>query len=308
MRIKSRSRRPTRSCRIEFVEQQLIELFLLVCACYDNQPGLKYQRLSNFRPRCTDEELLTIYLFGHLQGLHQQRHLYQYMRRHWHSWFPTLPSYQAFNRRLNELAPAFEQLISTTLEDSVAQLARTSDRLVDSLPVIMAKGARSSTARVAKEVADKGFCASKRSYYYGVKLHTIALRRTKQLPLPALLPLSRASQHDLAALRERDPHLGEGVLFADRAYADEETKTVLRARGTYLVTPYKRKRNEPLTAAPALWSRFVSRFRQPIESLFGWLIQRTDIQDASRVRSTKGLLVHCYGKLAVACLLLTSYS
>jgi hypothetical protein len=35
------------------------------------------------------------------------------------------------------------------------------------------------------------------------------------------------------------------------------------------------------------------------------LIQRTNIQNASQVRSTKGLFVHVYGKLAVACLLLT---
>jgi hypothetical protein len=290
------------------VEQQLIELYLLVCAFYDNQPGLKYQRLSNFKPRCTDQELLTIYLFGHFQGFSQQRRIYQYVRQHWQQWFPTLPSYQAFNRRLNELGASFEHLIGNTLSAGVTQLAPSADRLIDSMPVILAKGTRSNSARVAAEVADLGFCASKQSYYYGVKLHTIALRRASQLPLPALLHLSRASQHDLSALRELNPDLGECVLFGDKAYADEETKTVFAARGTRLVTPYKRKRNEPETNAPALWSRFVSSVRQPLESLFGWLIQRTEIQNASRVRSTKGLLVHCYGKLAVACLLLTFYS
>jgi hypothetical protein len=173
---------------------------------------------------------------------------------------------------------------------------------------MLAKGSRSNTARVAGEVADKGCCASKSSYYYGVKLHAIALRRTAKLPLPALLHLSRASQHDLTALRELNPNLGDCVLFGDKAYADAETKTVFAGRGTCLVTPDKRKRNEPETAAAALWSRFISSVRQPLESLFGWLMQRTDIQNASRVRSTKGLLVHCYGKLAVACLLLTFYS
>jgi hypothetical protein len=290
------------------VEQQLIELYLLICRAYDNQPDLKYQRLSNFRPRCTDEELLTMYLFGHLQGFSQQRRIYQYMRQHWYAWFPALPSYQAFNRRLNELVPAFEHLISSALSPCVAELASSADRLIDSMPVMLAKGSRSSAARVAPEVADKGFCVSKQSYYYGMKLHAIALRRRQQLPLPALLHLSRASQHDLTALRELNPDLGECVLFGDKAYADEETKTVFAARGTHLITPYKRKCNEPITAAPALWSRFVSSVRQPLESLFGWLIQRTNIQNASRVRSTKGLLVHCYGKLAVACLLLTFYS
>lgn len=290
------------------MEQQLIELYLLVCDFYDNQPGLRYQRLSNFKPRCTDQELLTMYLFGHLQGHQHQRRIYEYVRCHWLEWFPTLPSYQAFNRRLNLLVEDFEQLISSLLSKGVVGLAPLADRLVDSLPIMLAKGTRSSGARVAREVADKGFCAIRQSYYYGVKLHTIALRRTKQLPLPALLHLSRASQHDLSALRELDPQLGTCALFGDKAYADEETKAVFKGRGTHLLTPYKRKRNEPRTACPALWSRFVSSVRQPLESLFGWLIQRTDLQNASRVRSTKGLMIHCYGKLAVACLLLTFYS
>jgi hypothetical protein len=59
---------------------------------------------------------------------------------------------------------------------------------------------------------------------------------------------------------------------------------------------------------PTLDNRFVSTIRQPLESLFNWLIQRTDLQNAARVRSSQGLKVHCYGKLAVACLLLTFYS
>ncbi len=118
----------------------------------------------------------------------------------WQQWFPCLPSYQAFNRRLNELSASFERLISNTLSACVEQLSPAADRLIDSMPVMLAKGTRSNRARVAAAVADKGFCASKGSYYYGVKLHAIALRRSKQLPLPALLHLSRASQHDLAAL------------------------------------------------------------------------------------------------------------
>ena len=53
-------------------------------------------------------------------------------------------------------------------------------------------------------------------------------------------------------------------------------------------------------AADDLFSVAVSRIRQPIESLFNWLIQKTDIQRASKVRSSKGLLVHIFGKIASA--------
>lgn len=287
------------------MEEQLIALYLHVCRAYDTQPDLKDQRLSNFRPRFTDEELLTVYLFGHMQGFQQQRRIYDYACRHWRAWFPALPSYQAFNRRLNRLAPAFEHLITAALREPVTALAADADRLIDSLPISLAKWPRCAAASVAAEVADQGYCSTKRSYYYGVKLHAIALRRPQQLPLPALLHLSRASQHDLTALRELSPDLGSGYLFGDKAYADAEMARTLAERGTRLVTPYKRRRGEPETAAPALWSRFASAVRQPLESLFGWLIQRTGIQHASQVRSAKGLFVHVYGKLAVACLLLT---
>lgn len=291
------------------METKLIELFLLICDFYDNQSVLKHQRLSNFKPRFTDQELLTMFIFGHLQGFSTQRCIYDYFARHWRTWFPALPSYQAFNRRLHQLTPAFELLI----EESLLAAAKGdnlsfADRLIDSLPVMLAVGTRSNRARVARQLADVGFCATKQIHYCGVKLHVIAARRLSKLPLPERVFLSSASQHDLAALREMDANLSGCGLFGDKAYADTDLKSALKERRVYLTTPYKRKRNEDETVVPRLLNRFVSRIRQPIESLFGWMIQRTDIQNASGVRSIKGLMLHCYGKLAVACLLLTSYS
>ena len=53
-------------------------------------------------------------------------------------------------------------------------------------------------------------------------------------------------------------------------------------------------------AADDLFSKAVSKIRQPIEALFNWLIEKTDFQRAGKVRSTKGLLVHVFGKIAAA--------
>jgi hypothetical protein len=83
------------------VETKLIELYLLICRLYDTKPALTRQRLSNnHQPRFSDEELLTIYLFGHLQGLTTRRRIYDYIHNHWREWFPTLPSYQTVFARL----------------------------------------------------------------------------------------------------------------------------------------------------------------------------------------------------------------
>jgi hypothetical protein len=40
--------------------------------------------------------------------------------------------------------------------------------------------------------------------------------------------------------------------------------------------------------------------RQPIESWFNWLQQKNAIESASKVRSTKGLIIHALARLAAA--------
>lgn len=292
------------------MEHELIKLFLLVCDFYDKHSVLKEQRLSNNRkPAFSDQELITMYIFRHLQGFNQQRQIYDYFSNHWRKRFPALPSFQAFNYRLNQLTAAFELLIEQCLISGSWQIDAQNDRLIDSVPVMIARGTRANQSRVAPELANTGFCATKQQYYRGIKLHLIAARRINNLPMPEKIHLSEASQHDLAALEEFSPRLPKGAaLFADKAYFCASTEKYFKEAGWFLLASYKRKKNEPESNVPTLYNRFISATRQPLESLFGWIIQKTDLQNASRVRSSQGLKVHCYGKLAVACLLLTFYS
>lgn len=55
-----------------------------------------------------------------------------------------------------------------------------------------------------------------------------------------------------------------------------------------------------------LYDKMVSSVRQPIESFFNWLNEKTQIQKASKVRSSKRLLVHIIGRIA-ACLIFFNY-
>lgn len=241
------------------MENKLITLYLLICQLYDTRPVLKQQRLSNnHQPLFADEELLTIYLFGHLQGLTTGRRIYDYIVDHWRAWFPSLPSYQSFNYRLNQLAPAFELLIEALLLRGAWQITATADRLIDSVPVMLARGARANRGRVAPDLADTGYCATKREHYRGVKLHFLAARRRAQLPLPEKIHLSQASQHDLAALREVSPSLPAGCgLFADKAYFHNETAADCQKQGWFLLAVYKRHSREPESAVPTLYNRLI---------------------------------------------------
>ena len=57
-------------------------------------------------------------------------------------------------------------------------------------------------------------------------------------------------------------------------------------------------------AADDLYSHAVSSVREPIEALFSWLNEKTNIQRACKCRSTCGLLIHTMGKIAIAFLFL----
>lgn len=289
------------------MKNQLIQLYVLVCQIYDSQSCLKSQRASNFKPRFTDQELITVYLFGHLNGLYQKKAIYRFTRNYWIAWFPALPSYQAFNRRLNLLESAFH-CIGAVLLDTLAD-AQTAeiDHLIDSMPVMLATGSFSRRARVARDVANAGYCAAKRLHFHGVRLHFIARRRSGSLPLPRRIWLREASVHDLTSLKEQQIILPNSTLFGDKAFCDTALEAQFKEQNTQLLVPKKKPKGKELGCFDKEQNRLISKIRQPIESFFNWLIAKTQIQRASLVRSTDGLLVHCFGKLTFALLLLVSY-
>jgi len=126
---------------------------------------LKYQRASNFKPRFTDQELIAVYLFGHLNGLYQKKAIYRFTQNYWAEWFPHLPSYQAFNRRLNLLESAFHSIGASLLDTLADGQSAELDHLIDSMPVMLATGSFSRRARVALDVANTGYCAAKRLHF-----------------------------------------------------------------------------------------------------------------------------------------------
>lgn len=173
---------------------------------------------------------------------------------------------------------------------------------------MLASGTRSRRGRVAPEMAKTGFCAAKQIHFHGVRLHLIANRQSGRLPVPAKFWLKAGNVHDLQALREIEDELPWAInLFGDKAYAAEDFKAELENKQINLLTPTKKPKKADLTNAQKCRNKIISSFRQPIESFFKWLIDKTDIQRARQVRSTEGLIIHCLGKLTFALFLLNFY-
>ncbi len=189
------------------------------------------------------------------------------------AWFPRLPTYANFNARLNAMGSAVMALVplvlqSTEFQNNPENLSELMI-LTDSLPVMLCSGKRQG--RVAPELSDKGYCASKGVYYYGVKLHVMARRVKGSIPFVQMAGLTPASENDLAVFKPVADHMAGQAVFADKAYADKPlNERLMELQNTFIYTPVKLVKGESewernfVKAADGLWSTAVSRIRQPI--------------------------------------------
>lgn len=298
-------------------ETKLVATYMLICD-YSWIFDVYNQRLSNNTPKFTDEEVATIYLFCTMDDLKLQtkKSIHAYADRHLRSWFPWLPKYEAFSGRVNQLSECFRHLTAAVnsglLSKHVDFKQGRPEFSGDSMPIFMAKGVRSFDARVATEIANAGYCATKKVHYHGFKLHNLNLvSSSSDLPHPVVSTLSPASAHDYEVFRNELIHQVRGSkCYLDSAYFDEKNKAFFQEQYDVTICAIaKRKRGQKvLFADQKLLNAAFSRLRQPIESFFNWLIELTGIQNASKTRATKGVLSHIYGKVAAASVFLAIFN
>lgn len=286
-------------------ESQLITLYLLICEEYRTKLWVTCERFTNGGNRSfSDEEVLVIYLVGVLRGFKEVKAIHRYAQDHLKELFPSLPQYPAFIHRVNRLSEAFRMLIEILQSEKVA-VCDDSVYLVDSFPISLAKGQHAYTAKVAPNLASKSYNSTKKMYYYGVKAHVVARKREASLPDVEVLMIEEASRQDGPMFDQLRPMLNNNLVFGDKAYKRSDEHKIELAQNLKVLTPTIKTRGVELTAKQKAFSKAVSRMRQPIETLFGWINRITGIENASLIRSSAGLMTHIFGRIAGAMILKT---
>lgn len=286
---------------------KLVQIYFYICKRFEKD--LKYccKRYSNNdKQELTDQEIMTIYLYTiHEEQRFKIKQIHRFANEYLLSWFPKLGSYAAFNNRLNRLSEAFKQLVLPLLDEFQPKDCCLDQSLLDSMPIITCSGKRSP--KVATELVNKGVCSSKGMYYNGLKLHVLGFRRIDKLPFPEQMLITPASVNDLYVFKEAWSDITNRCFWGDKIYYNKEFFEQLEVeKKSIMLTPVKAVKGQTdwekqfNKAADDLFSKAVSKVRQPIESFFNWLIEKTDFQKASKVRSTKGLMIHVFGKIAAA--------
>ena len=293
----------------DYKKVKLITIYMYISELYEKELQYTCQRFSNNSTvEFTDAELMTVYLFVISEEKRfQVKEIHLFAKEYLLSWFPKLPSYQAFNDRLNRLSESFKSLAIVLFTCFAPEDCDLETSLTDSMPIVTCKG-KNRKAKVATEIVDKGWCSTKNMYYYGLKLHLLGYRRPGTIPFPEFIGITAASENDLSAFKELfGDKIWNRVIFGDKIFSDQSYfDTKADEQNIEMLTPIKLGKGETECirqrekAYRDLYGAAVSKVRQPVESFFNWINEKTQIQNAQKVRSTNGLAIHVFGKIAAA--------
>jgi hypothetical protein len=120
--------------------------------------------------------------------------------------------------------------------------------------------------------------------------------------------VTSAEDNDLTVFKQTwGDNICDTFIFGDKMYSDFEYFNEERKQKQHIevFTPVKaikgqsEQERQHRKACNDLFSAAVSKVRQPIDSFFNRMNEKTTIQRAQKVKSTKGLLLHTIGKIAL---------
>ncbi len=174
-------------------------------------------------------------------------------------YIPRMLSKSRFSRRLHRIKPFF-----LTLFNMLAEYWKDSNKdmiyLVDTFPIIACDNYRIGRAKLYQGKHFRGYIASKKRYFYGLKLHLLVT----QAGQPVEMLLSPGSTYDGQGLYVFDFDLPEGSLIVgDKAYNNYAIEDLMGVAGIQL-SPF-RKKNSKRPVPP--WVYYLqSYYRKMIET------------------------------------------
>jgi hypothetical protein len=241
------------------MDTQIIAVF---CLCDDLLKALRHHE----DPQCrmSDAEIMTVAIVAalHFRGNFE---LARYMLNE-QGYLPVVLSRSRFNRRLHRLADLFLVLFDL-LGETWRDLNESSLYAIDSFPIEACDQYRIIHARRYQGEVWRGRQASKRRYFYGLKLHLLVTEQGQ----PVEFFLTPGNCGDVTTLKMFRFDLPEGAqIMADKAYTDYGIEDVLAETGLEL-TPLRKKNSK--RAIPPWASYLRSHYRQTIETT-GSMLQR----------------------------------
>lgn len=175
-------------------------------------------------------------------------------------YIPTMLSASRFSRRLNRLGHLFVSLFAIIAE-TWKTLNPDNIYALDTFPIPVCDNIRISRARIYQPEQYRGYIASKRRYFYGLKIYILVTQTGE----PVEFFFSPGGDSDVSHLDQFDFDLPPGsTIYTDKAFNHYLIEDCLAEAGQINLSPY-RKKNSKRPVPP--WIRFLQqRFRKIVET------------------------------------------
>jgi hypothetical protein len=183
-----------------------------------------------------------------------------------YGYMPKMLSKSRFNRRLHRVADLFLTLF-LRLGDTWKQLSARSIYIMDSYPIAVCDNYRIPRARIYQGEEWRGYIASKKRYFYGVRIHILVTEQGD----PIEFFLAPGAFSDTSALRLYQFDVpAQTWLIGDKAYTDYTMEDLMAEAGVFLV-PLRKKNS--LRPVPAYLTYLQASIRKIVETT-GSMLER----------------------------------
>lgn len=183
------------------------------------------------------------------------------------TYIPRMLSKSRFNRRLHALEGLLIYLFQV-LGEVFKQLNASSVYLIDSFPIPACDNIRIPRSKRYRKECYRGYTASKRRYFYGVKLYLVVTAQGE----PVEMVLAPGSTADVSALPAFNFDLPPGsTLYSDSAFTLYYLEEVMREAAGINFSPMRKKNST--RPVPAYIAYLQARGRKMVETA-GSLVAR----------------------------------
>jgi Transposase DDE domain len=233
------------------------------CLCDDLLKAIHHQ--EERQCQMNDAEIMTTAFVASLffRGNHESaRAMLQQ-----HGYIPRMLSKSRFSRRLHRIKDIFVILFDL-LGQTWKTLNTASIYVIDSLPIAVCDNIRIRRSKIYSDENFRGYQASKRRYFYGLKIHLMVTQDGQ----PVECFLTHGGFGDVDALKYYAYELPDGsLIYADKAYNDYEIEDLLKEVDHIKLLPM-RKKNSKRALPPSI--SFVQSYHRKRVETAGSLIEQ----------------------------------
>jgi hypothetical protein len=220
----------------------------------------------------SDSTILKIDMLMHLTGKRGETEILREIQRHYRQYFAQVPGQSRLWHRIHAALPLierFRQAVRAQLGVEYEDL-----RVLDSMPLPVATLTTRPGCGNGFDLADWGYCASKKLIYRGFKLGLLITDHG----IPDVYDLFSARPHDLQLLPDLLGDQEQIIALGDKGFLSARKQAQLREEQEVILLTYRRQNQKQRNTPLEQWT--LQHYRTLIETVLSQLDGHMHIQDA----------------------------